>query len=33
VFTDLNGEPSAFAGSAIATNAALASTIRDYFDD
>lgn len=33
VFTDLRGEHSAFAGSAIATNAALASTIRDYFDD
>ena len=32
VFTDLNGEHSAFAGSAIATNAALASTIREYFD-
>lgn len=33
VFTDLHGEHSAFAGSAIATNAALASTIREYFDE
>ncbi len=33
VFTDLRGVPSAFAGSAIATNAALAATVRDYFDD
>jgi histidinol-phosphatase len=33
VFTDLNGVRSAFNGSAIASNAALAPTIRDYFDD
>jgi histidinol-phosphatase len=33
VFTDLHGRPSAFAGSAIATNKALATTVRDYFDD
>ncbi len=33
VFTDLDGQPTAFGGSAIATNEALASTVRDYFDD
>ena len=33
VFTDLAGHPTAFSGSAIATNAALAATVRDYFDD
>lgn len=33
VFTDLNGEPTPFNGTALATNAALADTIRDYFDD
>jgi len=33
VFTDLEGRPSAFTGSAIATNAALADPIRDYFND
>lgn len=33
VFTDLAGVPSAFKGTALATNAALADTIRDYFDD
>lgn len=33
VFTDLHGEHTPFAGSAIATNAALARDIRDYFDD
>lgn len=33
VFTDLNGVASAFTGSAIATNSALAATVRDYFDD
>ena len=33
VFTDLNGVHSAFNGSAIASNAALAPTIRDYFND
>lgn len=33
VFTDLSGQPTAFAGSAIATNQALAATVRDYFDD
>jgi histidinol-phosphatase len=33
VFTDLDGKRSAFNGSAIASNAALASTIREYFDD
>ncbi len=33
VFTDLLGAPTAFAGSAIATNAALADAVRDYFDD
>lgn len=31
VFTDLEGTRSAFTGSAIATNAALADTIREYF--
>ena len=33
VFTDLSGKPSAFTGSAIATNQALAAAVRDYFDD
>lgn len=33
VFTDLNGVASAFNGSAIATNSALAASVRDYFDD
>jgi histidinol phosphatase-like enzyme (inositol monophosphatase family) len=33
VFTDLLGAPTAFVGSAIATNAALAGAVRDYFDD
>lgn len=33
VFTDLTGRRTAFGGSAIASNAALASTVRDYFDD
>jgi histidinol phosphatase-like enzyme (inositol monophosphatase family) len=33
VFTDLKGRPSAFTGTAIATNQALAATARDYFDD
>lgn len=33
VFTALDGRPSAFAGSAVATNNALAATVRDYFDD
>lgn len=33
VFTDLDGARTAFAGSAIATNAALADAVRDYFDD
>lgn len=33
VFTDLEGRPSAFTGTAIATNRALAATVRDYFDD
>ncbi|MBX3134378.1 MAG: histidinol-phosphatase [Gemmatimonadaceae bacterium] len=33
VFTDLAGRATAFSGSAIATNAALAASIRDYFDD
>lgn len=32
VFTDITGQKTAFGASAIATNAALASTIRDYFD-
>lgn len=32
VFTDLKGRPSAFTGTAIATNQALAATARDYFD-
>ncbi len=31
VFTDLRGEPTAFAGTAVATNQALAETVRDYF--
>jgi histidinol phosphatase-like enzyme (inositol monophosphatase family) len=33
VFSDLKGQPTAFAGSAIATNHALAATVREYFDD
>lgn len=33
VFTDLSGVRSAFNGSAIASNAALAPIVRDYFDD
>jgi histidinol phosphatase-like enzyme (inositol monophosphatase family) len=33
VFTDLDGTRSAFNGNAIATNAALAATARDFFDD
>lgn len=33
VFTDLHGVPTAFGGSAIASNAALAATVRDYFND
>lgn len=33
VFTDLEGRKTAFGGSAIATNAALASAVRDFFDD
>jgi histidinol-phosphatase len=33
VLTDLAGERTAFGGSAIATNAALAEAARDYFDD
>jgi histidinol phosphatase-like enzyme (inositol monophosphatase family) len=33
VFTDLKGRPSAFTGTAIATNQALAATARDFFDD
>lgn len=33
VFTDLSGKHSAFGDSAIATNAALADAIREYFDD
>lgn len=33
VFTDLNGLRSAFSGTALASNAALAPTVRDYFDD
>jgi histidinol-phosphatase len=33
VFTDLSGVRSAFRGTAIASNAALAPTIRDHFDD
>jgi histidinol-phosphatase len=32
-FTDLHGTPSAFKGSAIACNAALADTVLDHFDD
>lgn len=32
VFTDLTGARTAFGGTAIATNAALADTVRDYFD-
>ncbi len=32
VFTDLTGRPTAFGGSAIATNRALAATVRDFFD-
>ncbi len=33
VFTDLEGRRTAFGGSAIATNAALADVARDFFDD
>lgn len=33
VFTDLAGVATAFNGTALATNAALAATIRDHFDD
>lgn len=33
VFTDLAGVPTAFNGTALATNAALADTVRDHFDD
>ncbi len=33
VFTDLHGVPTAFGGSAIASNAALAATVREYFND
>jgi histidinol-phosphatase len=33
VLTDLTGERTAFGGSAIATNGALADAVRDYFDD
>lgn len=33
VFTDLNGVPSAFNGSAIASSARLAATVQDYFND
>ncbi len=33
VFTDLQGVHTAFGSSSIATNAALARTVRDYFDD
>jgi histidinol-phosphatase len=33
VFTDLAGVATAFNGTALATNAALADTIRDHFDD
>lgn len=33
VFTDLKGERTAFGGSAIATNARLAATAREYFND
>lgn len=33
VFTDLMGRPSAFTGTAIATNKALAAVARDFFDD
>jgi histidinol phosphatase-like enzyme (inositol monophosphatase family) len=33
VFTDLTGRHTAFGGSAIATNAALAGAVRDFFDD
>jgi histidinol phosphatase-like enzyme (inositol monophosphatase family) len=33
VFTDLTGRRTAFGGSAIASNAALARTVRDYLDD
>lgn len=32
VFTDFHGKRSAFGGSAIATNAALAESVREYFD-
>ena len=33
VFTDLKGGKSAFKGSVIATNGALARSVRDFFDD
>ena len=33
VFTDLAGNRTAFGGNSLATNAALADTVRDYFDD
>ncbi len=33
VFTSLTGERTAFGGHAVATNAALAATVRDHFDD
>lgn len=33
VFTDLVGDPTAFGGTVIASNKALAETVRDYFND
>lgn len=33
VFTDLAGNRTAFGGNSLATNASLADTVRDYFDD
>lgn len=33
VFTDLNGKPTPFSGTALATNKALSVAIRDHFDD